>query len=106
MLLNSLESSLGIILTMLLDSLERRQILAVLPVGPHPCCPSDLFSPSRSRPGTRELEGLELAFLSIAVLMCLEKWFRLTDLAVDHHHRLSVVGDDNPGIRVWKDVVG
>ena len=62
MLLDSLESSLGIILTMLLEMrLERSQILAVFPVGPHPCCPSDVFSPSRSRPGTRELEGLELA---------------------------------------------
>ena len=38
---------------MLLDSLERSQILAVLPVGPHPCCPSESYSPSRSRPGAR-----------------------------------------------------
>ena len=58
---------------MLLNSLEDHvdedvgdvigaKILAVLPVGPHPCGPSEVFSPSRSRPGTRELEGLELAF--------------------------------------------
>ena len=57
---------------MVLDSLEDHlddavgdaigaKILAVLPVGPHPCCPSEVFLPSRSRPGTRELEGLELA---------------------------------------------
>ena len=46
----------------LLDSLERSQILAVLPVGPHPWYPAESHSPSRSRPGTRELEGLELAF--------------------------------------------
>ena len=50
------------------------------------------------------LENLKgWSWLFIAVWpWCLEKWFRLTDLVVDHHHRgyLSVVGDDNPGIRV------
>ena len=63
-LLDSLESSLGIILTRLLEMRLEPKILAVLPVGPHPWCPADVFSPSRSRPGPRELEGLELAFFA------------------------------------------
>ena len=45
----------------------------------------DSYSPSRSRPGAKDLKGW--SWLSIAVPMSLEKWFRLTDLAVDHHHR-------------------
>ena len=61
MLLDSLESSLGIILTMLLEMrLERSQILAVLPVGPHPCCPSEVFRRAEVVQ-VQGLEGLELA---------------------------------------------
>ena len=59
MLLDSLESSLGVILTRMLEMRLEPKILAVLPVGPHPWCPADVFSPSRSRPGTRELENLK-----------------------------------------------
>ena len=71
---------------MLLDSLERRQILAVLPVGPHPCCPSEVNRRAEVVQG-RGVEGLELAFFSSLWPLRLEKWFRLTDLVVDHHHR-------------------
>ena len=33
------------------------------------------------------VEGLELASFPSLRPWCLEKWFRLTDLAVEHHHR-------------------
>ena len=54
MLLDSLESSLGIILTMLLE-MRLEPILAVLPVGPHPGCPLlyAVISSSRSRQAAR-----------------------------------------------------
>ena len=71
---------------MLLDSLERSQILAVLPVGPHPCCPSEVIRRAEVVQG-RGLEGLELASFPSLWPLRLEKWFRLTDLVVDHHHR-------------------
>ena len=71
---------------MLLDSLERRQILAVLPVGPHPWCPANVIRRAEVVQG-RGLEGLELASFPSLYPLCLEKCFRLTDLAVDHHHR-------------------
>ena len=59
MLLNSLEDHFDEAVG---EAIGAKKSLAVLPVGPHPCCPADSHSPSRSRPGTRELEGLELAF--------------------------------------------
>ena len=68
MLLDSLESSLGTILTMLLEMrLERSQILAVLPVGPHPCCPSEVI---RRAEVVQVLENLkDWSWLSVAVAM-------------------------------------
>ena len=66
--------------------LERSQILAVLPVGPHPCCPSEVIRRAEVVQ-VQGVEGLELAFFPSLYPLCLEKWFRLTDLAVDHHHR-------------------
>ena len=49
----------------------------------------------------RDLEGLELAVFPSLWPWCLEKWFRLTDLADGSPPRtLSVVGDDNPRERV------
>ena len=74
---------------MLLDSLERSQILAVLPVGPHSCCPSEVIRRAEVVQG-RGLEGLELASFPSLYPWCLEKWFRLTDLVVDHHHGPSL----------------
>ena len=44
----------------LLDSLERRQILAVLPVGPHPWCPAEVIRRAEVVQG-RGVERLELA---------------------------------------------
>ena len=81
--------------------LERSQILAVLPVGPHPCCPSEVVRRAEVVQVLENLKGWSWLFIAVWP-WCLEKWFRLTDLVVDHHHRgyLSVVGDDNPGIRV------
>ena len=35
----------------------------------------------------RGVEGLELASFPSLYSWCLEKWFRLTDLVVEHHHR-------------------
>ena len=65
MLLNSLESSLGIILTRLLEkSHGRQEILAVLPVGPHPCCPSEVIRRAEVVQ-VRGVEGLELAFFPL-----------------------------------------
>ena len=47
---------------MLLEKrLERSQILAVLPVGPHPCCPSEVIRRAEVVQ-VRGVEGLELAF--------------------------------------------
>ena len=46
---------------MLLEKrLERSQILAVLPVGPHPCCPSEVIRRAEVVQ-VRGVEGLELA---------------------------------------------
>ena len=62
MLLDSLESSLGIILTMLLE-MRLEPILAVLPVGPHPGCAPLLYAVIRRAEVVklRGVEGLELA---------------------------------------------
>ena len=49
----------------------------------------------------RDLEGLELAVFPSLYPWCLEKWFRLTDLADGSPPRtLSVVGDDKTRERV------
>ena len=79
-------------------------ILAVLPVGP-PTRVLSLVVCSDGRRAEvvklRDLEGLELAVFPSLWPWCLEKWFRLTDLADGSPPRtLSVVGDDNTRERV------
>ena len=71
----------------------------------HPpwCCPLVVCSYGRRAEVVklRDLEGLELAVFPSLYPWCLEKWFRLTDLADGSPPRtLSVIGDDNPRERV------
>ena len=89
---------------MLLDSLERSQfLLAVLPVRPHPCCPScrQLFAEQKSS----SCEGL-MAWSWLPFHPCthvLEKWFRPTVIGGGSPPQRNLgVGDDNlrPGMRV------
>ena len=49
--------------------LERSQILAVLPVGPHPCCPSEVIRRAEVVRVLENLKGWSWLLLSIAVAM-------------------------------------